>query len=970
MERQEEQHAAPDRGGLRRARLRLAACLAAIPALSALVWFAMPGEPVTFGEGVELTATDVSYEVERGTDVQVTLNFLARGPLHDDALVFVHLSGQNGCGVALDTAPVTPTRQWRAGQSYVHGVQVPLPSGCRADQIVELFAGLYFPKTGARLPLLTPKISDSRIRVGATEVVSKIQREGERHLEGAAVAQRAALSRRTAWLPMLILLAVALSITAAAWRSGGLSQAESRNEPTSSGARWRQRLLFALPALPFFVGMLMVLEFIKDDAYISFRYAHNLVRGQGLVFNSGERLEGMTNFLWTLLLAPFEALNLDLFQVCEVLGAGLGAACLVFVARLTLLLQEEKSDLASYLWGAFWLASSSSFVLYANSGLEQPLAALLPCWGAFVLYQSRVRWRAGAEERRVERSYAGAGLLLGAACLVRPELHMSAVLIALPAIVDVVRARRLGRPELWLALGVLAPTVPAHAFRWFYYGTLIPNTFYVKTSSDGTVLAKGLETLQDMFLFNHTGLLLVLAPFAFLSRARLFEKLACLSVALAFLFYYARVGVDEMQWHRLYIPALPFVCALSATGAQNLITRLRLAVAPTLAARRVLASAAWLALLFWMYGDMKFTHDTQGGFNGHGDLAGTFHPDMAKFLVRHERPGGLVAFQDMGSTPYYAPDLNFLDFFGLVDKTVAHARHGHGLHTFIAGDPAAQRAYDAEMREYFFGRNPEWTIMTVYASAAERSKVAHAYSLDPTGGAFGNFYRNNSWQFALWDDRRFHERYVPVRTWPRSAAYYLALFRRRDLWEQTPREVVLDAPPPEAQQVVARFDGGLELLGSSLTPEVRERHEAFVTSWWRLPGPMARDLMFFTHFVRQDARTQLPSEHVPGDWMYPADRWQPGQILEDRMLFQLPPETMLAGDYSVYLGVYNRSTGARLHVTAGKSDGADRVPLGTLHVAPLMPLVHDLIPRTDVTKMRAHPERIIVGRPELAELSR
>lgn len=40
-----------------------------------------------------------------------------------------------------------------------------------------------------------------------------------------------------------------------------------------------------------------------DDAYISFRYATNLIHGHGLVFNPGERVEGYSNFL-----APLENL--------------------------------------------------------------------------------------------------------------------------------------------------------------------------------------------------------------------------------------------------------------------------------------------------------------------------------------------------------------------------------------------------------------------------------------------------------------------------------------------------------------------------------------------------------------------------------------------------------------------------------------------------------------------------------------
>ncbi|MGO8788779.1 MAG: hypothetical protein ACLQVL_15550 [Terriglobia bacterium] len=44
-------------------------------------------------------------------------------------------------------------------------------------------------------------------------------------------------------------------------------------------------------------------EWGLDDAFISYRYAENLARGEGLVFNPGERVEGYSNLLY-LLSAP------------------------------------------------------------------------------------------------------------------------------------------------------------------------------------------------------------------------------------------------------------------------------------------------------------------------------------------------------------------------------------------------------------------------------------------------------------------------------------------------------------------------------------------------------------------------------------------------------------------------------------------------------------------------------------------
>ena len=43
--------------------------------------------------------------------------------------------------------------------------------------------------------------------------------------------------------------------------------------------------------------------YLFDDAYISMRYAWNLVQGNGLVWNAAEYVDGYTNLLMTLLMA-------------------------------------------------------------------------------------------------------------------------------------------------------------------------------------------------------------------------------------------------------------------------------------------------------------------------------------------------------------------------------------------------------------------------------------------------------------------------------------------------------------------------------------------------------------------------------------------------------------------------------------------------------------------------------------------
>jgi hypothetical protein len=941
--------------------------LLALLLVTAVVVVARVGDRIRFEQDVELVSVTAPREIVPGGSLPLTLRFSAKHALATDDWVFIHVEaldgGPDACRLIHDRKPTPAPTQWRQ-QTIVHAVDLVVADSCKPGRY-EIYAGLYNRETWARLRMLEPRAPDNRVHAGWTNVVAKNADASPRTIVPLEMRLQETWALFCPWSGWA--LAFSLAAFVASWLSARRRAEDDEERATSAhaaiGVRARRFALFA-PAVPFLLGILVVLEFVKDDAYISFRYAHNLVTGHGLVFNSGERLEGFTNFLWVFILAPFEALGWDLFQVCEVLGTILGIACLVLTARLTSWINGERRD-GSQLWGALWLATSSSFVLYAKSGLEQPLAALLPIAGAFVLWRARDGFAhpsTPADAKLLQTRYLQAGLLMGAACMTRPELHLLAILVALPLVLDVARTRTITRAQLLYAAGILVVTAPCHVFRYLYYGTLVPNTFYVKTGTGPLVWRAGIRTLHDMFEFNCTGLLVVVAPLAFVNRRRLLEKATMAVIAIAFMVYYVEVGVDEMQWHRLYLPALPFLCVLAALGMQNLLQALPALVtrAAVSARMRGAASAAgWVAVLFAGWHSFELTYREQNGFDGHGDLAGTFHPDLGKFLVRHERPGALVAFQDMGSTPYHAPDLNFLDFFGLVDKTVAHARHDFGLHAFVGslGDGDKQKEYDAAMREYFFTRNPEWAILTIYVSHADEQRVADVWRRDPTGATFGDDYRQNSQQFALWDDPRFTQRYVAVRTWQRSLGYYLALWRRRNLWQATPREVVLEALPSGAAGVRAKLEGGLELLGSELTKRTLERHEAFITTWWKLPGPLPHDLMFFVHIVAPGV--QVPADHVPGDWMYPADRWQPGQVLEDRTLFQLPPFTMESGTYSVYIGAYRISTGERLRVLDGPTDGDDRILLGTFEVDSLYPLVHQLIAPTRLDVMRKYPGRIV-----------
>ncbi len=75
-------------------------------------------------------------------------------------------------------------------------------------------------------------------------------------------------------------------------------------------------------------------NFISDDSFITLRYARNLVQGEGLVFNPGERVEGFTNMLWTLLLSLCGVIGIDLLAAARILGVVAGLATIILTYRL------------------------------------------------------------------------------------------------------------------------------------------------------------------------------------------------------------------------------------------------------------------------------------------------------------------------------------------------------------------------------------------------------------------------------------------------------------------------------------------------------------------------------------------------------------------------------------------------------------------------------------------------------------
>ncbi len=302
-----------------------------------------------------------------------------------------------------------------------------------------------------------------------------------------------------------------------------------------------------------------------DDAYIVFRYARNLANGLGLVFNAGERVEGFTDPLWVLWNAVAFRLGIAPETWANLWGvlAYAGALALLAWDHARLRRRVPSAAWALVPLAAFAAAANGDWNAWATSGLETSLFTFLLVAG-YVL----------AVGPPGTRGALAAGFVFSVATLTRPDGALPA--LAAGAFV-LWRTRRLG-PAFAFAGAFAALWVPAAALRFWYYGTLVPNTYWAKSANlawwgQGAVYLRLWADRYGIYALA-AGLLLVVALRWRHEEAGRREALrdawlprVALAGAIAVLYalYVARVGGDFM-YARMLIPATPFFLVLFELG--------------------------------------------------------------------------------------------------------------------------------------------------------------------------------------------------------------------------------------------------------------------------------------------------------------------------------------------------------------------------------------------------------------------
>ncbi len=401
-----------------------------------------------------------------------------------------------------------------------------------------------------------------------------------------------------------------------------------------------------------------------DDAYITFRYARNLVAGRGLVYNPGERVLGTTTPLYTFLLAGLALAtgSRDFPTLALAVNALAGAASVGLLYGLGERFARHQAPAAAA--ALLWAVAPYS-VSFAVGGMETDLTVSLLLAAAYAHVAGRPRVMA---------------VLSALALLARPD---TAILLGLLWLALIKRVTRNSQPatlhvpwrEGLLTLALLAP--------WLIFGTLafgspLTGSIAAKSVTYRLNPTEGLVRLIQHYsnpffgeaLLGHPWhfggfvvylLLSLLGGLRAVRRNRSFWPL--LAYPYLYLVVFAAANPLIFRWY--LSPPLPFYFLLILTGVWVVAGDVAKLIRNSPLAILALFTAAALVLTLNAWEQ----HPDHGPDRPAPEMAWfkleLLYDQAADVVLAHAAPGDTLCAGDIGVLGYRT-DLHVLDTVGLV----------------------------------------------------------------------------------------------------------------------------------------------------------------------------------------------------------------------------------------------------------------------------------------------------------------
>jgi hypothetical protein len=251
-----------------------------------------------------------------------------------------------------------------------------------------------------------------------------------------------------------------------------------------------------------------------DDSFITYRYAGNIVAGEGFVYNPGERVLGTTTPFYTLLLAAISLFmggaNAPFPTIALIVNALADAGTALLLWRLGKRLNFPYAGAGAAL---IWAIAPFS-VTFAIGGLETSVYVLLLTATVYAYTQGKA---------------SIAALFAGLSLLTRPDALLLLAPLALDFLLTYLAPRtphpapRTSHPAHRTPLIFLTVVFPWYTFATLYFGSPIPHSVSAKTLAyrlpSTAALTRFLQHYATPFLGHTTfgipwiGIGIILFPF-------------------------------------------------------------------------------------------------------------------------------------------------------------------------------------------------------------------------------------------------------------------------------------------------------------------------------------------------------------------------------------------------------------------------------------------------------------------------
>jgi len=493
-------------------------------------------------------------------------------------------------------------------------------------------------------------------------------------------------------------------------------------------------------------GIFLFWQATIDDAYISARYAKNLVKGFGLVFNRGERVEGFSNPIWVIFLSIGEYLALPSIFVAKCIGAISALACIPYIIWTW---HKLKINIVISIPVILLFVAQPSLWLWSVAGLETVFYALV---------MSMAIVSAGFEAQNTSK-FSRSALLCGIAAMIRPEgIALLGVIIVTKLAGGLISASKTRMiRSIFGSIFIFAITVgPYIVFRRIYYESWLPNTYFAKTGAVVNI-SSGFHYLMHSFNSPAGIALLCLAVPTGIYQSKKSPVVLGLFLGLVTqVSFTIWTGGDWMPLGRYIVPLLPVATILAGIGISSAAGFWNEhEMHPHLFSLFKFACIA-VPLLF----QVPYIYRAYGDYYWRLSRGLESRAALGLWMSKNLNENFTIAYGDAGMLAYKSM-LPLLDMNGLVDKRIAQIRHNY----------FSQNIRDSIEAQYIVDRRPS---MIILVTRDHPDKIW--FPVD-----YGKELVNNSSFHTYFQQAGYLIAYPPKKVPAYPTGRFLVFFARRDV---------------------------------------------------------------------------------------------------------------------------------------------------------------------------------------------